>query len=147
MKKTLKTSIASLMTAAVLMTGFTGVVASAAETNNNKNTTGITTEMSMFSSQKSFSFPNVGTSGSYCTGTITLTSAKSVTFSYGCCPNNPAHISIRNASNDKECGSFNIPVNTSGTLTSTKYLEAGTYRFYVTPFSGYSTTGGFSVTY
>lgn len=145
MKKTFKTCIATLMAMATLMTGFTGVITSAAETDNSD--TSIIIEEPLLASSKDFSFSGVGSGGIRCTGTITITTSKRVYFYFGCCSVGKAHIAVMNNSNNNECGSFNIPAISSGTLSSSVYLDPGTYYFYVTPDGCNSTTGGFSVSY
>lgn len=145
MKNTFKKGIASVMAIATLMTGMTGIVSNAAEVNSND--TAISIDEPNTRSGKSFSFTNVGTGGAYCSGTITLTSAKTITISFGHCSVGSALVSIRSASDDTAYDSFVIPASAGTTLYFYTYLPAGSYRFYVTPYGCSSTSGGFYVTY
>ncbi len=144
MKNTFKKGIASVMAIATLMTGMTGIVSNAAEVKSNDTT--ISIDEPNTRSGKSFSFTNVGINGAYCYGTITLTSQKTITISFG--PSNGAAlVSIRNASTDDECGAFIIPASAGTTLYCYFNLPAGSYKFYVTPYNCNNTSGGFHVTY
>ena len=145
MRNTFKRITASIMAVVSLSMGVTGVAANAAETDNYETST--ITEDSILSSSKSFSFTNYGTDGAYVGGTITLTSAKTITISFGHCSVGSALVSIRNSSTDDEYGSFVIPSTAGTTLYTYFSLPKGSYSFYVTPYGCNSTSGSFTVTY
>ena len=97
-------------------------------------------------STKTLSFSGVTSAGSRI-GTFTISSARTVTFSFTKASGAAAHVTIFNNSTDADCGSFTIPTTSAATMTTSKYLSSGTYYLFVTPVSGSSTSGGVTITY
>lgn len=146
MKKSFKKIAASLVAATMLVTGMTGIVSSAA---NVTEETASVASVDNVNSSLDYHFTNAGQSGAYALGELlTLTQSKRITISFSGATSSQAAVTIVSSSDRFDTyGTFYIPTNVSTTLYTYFTLPAGSYRFYVTPYNGSTTTGGFRVTF
>ncbi len=110
--------------------------------------TSISSEGIVYSAKHNYSFSNVGQRGAYASGDIiTLTRSADLTISFSGASSSAAAVTIVNSSNVNDTyGTFIIPTGVSTTLYTYYSLPAGSYRFYVTPYDGISTSGSFTAT-
>ena len=145
MKKSFKKIAASLVAATMLVTGMTGVVSSAA---NVAEEPASVTSVDSVNNSHDYSFSNVGTKGAFAYGELlTLTRSTRITISFSGATSSQAAVTVVNSSDvDDTYGTFYIPTNVTTTLYTYFTLPAGSYKFYVTPYNGTTTSGGFRVT-
>lgn len=97
---------------------------------------GFTNIFPLKNTSKSFSFSNIGASGTFLSDTFTLTSTKTVTVMVGHCSLGKSHVDFINNSDNSEVGTpFVVPEVAGTTIYYYQELPAGTYKFYVTPFT------------
>lgn len=145
MKKITKKVVATLTAILTLITGMTGFVSSAANVDTKSVTA--TAEGTTRTSTHSYRFSNVGTSDAYASGdVITLTTSTTIKISFGAATPAQALVTVVSSSDVSETyGSFIMPTYTQATLYTSFTLPSGSYRFYVTPYNGTSTSGAFTV--
>lgn len=141
--KKIKMIAASIMTVAALATSVTGINASAYELEA-YNDEIVIDEMSNSWTTVNF---DVGEEGKKCK-TFSVSTARYIYINFSTASPEPALVSICRASDNVEVTSVVIPISGSSSVTTSRYLpNSGTYYFFVSPYTGSSTTGSFAYSF
>ncbi len=145
MKKSFKKIAASLMAAAMLVTGMTGIVSSAADIN--EEPASIASEDAARNRTFRYSFSDVGQDGRYLVSpVIPIANPTDIDISFGAVTSSTqALVTVVNTNDHNDTyGNFIMPTYAGATLHTYISLPAGNYCFFVTPYGGdwYSTTSG-----
>lgn len=145
MKKSFKKIAASLMAAAMLVTGMTGIVSSAADIN--EEPASIASEDAARNSTYSYRFSDVGQSGRFLMSpTISIVNPTQIDISFGSSSPAQALVTVVSTSNFNDTyGNFIMPTYAGATLHTYISLPRGSYCFFVTPYNGTKTSGSFTV--